>query len=483
MNHCINCGEQNTKEAKFCVHCGFNFGEQEMSSHKEANAASMGASSINQGTQKKSVAMQPAQQSNVQQPVQKMSKNNRILFGIIGAVVLVAIVAHLIIGNLLDPMKKIQAMNEAYNQQDKEAFFNEFHISDGIVADADSFYSLIKDYGWISLRDHLTDEVEKIQENQPTNIISNNHGDLLVLEQKPILLGLYKKVHFTVIPTEVAVYAPYENMTIQLGGQEVISESDDETVMLGQFIPGEYKWSYEYEGGLMPLSGEGTVMVYAQEDHQSFVDIDWGFKTLSIDSDIADAIVYVNGQSTKTTVKELSEVYPAQINPSVEIYAQVESDEGKALKSNQLKVDDEELYLAFDHVQEKARMTEHEEGVRSFFKSFRSDYENAIYYTNFDYIDHYFKDGSKIKRDYAKFVIDHRDIPGYHYDFQLNDVTSFNAVSDKKFELTSYETFDYRSAKESTIYYEREKKYVISYENDTYYIEEINNIDTKKTKR
>lgn len=63
-----------------------------------------------------------------------------------------------------------------------------------------------------------------------------------------------------------------------------------------------------------------------------------------------------------------------------------------------------------------------------------------------------------------------------------NDIISFKAISDEKFELESFETFNFDSDHEkSSIHYERKKKYTFSYQDGTYYIDEIKNLDTKKT--
>lgn len=64
----------------------------------------------------------------------------------------------------------------------------------------------------------------------------------------------------------------------------------------------------------------------------------------------------------------------------------------------------------------------------------------------------------------------------------LNEIISFNTLSDKQFELQSYETFNYSSDKEGSINYERKKKYIFSFENGKYFIDEIVDLDTKKTK-
>lgn len=189
-------------------------------------------------------------------------------------------------------------MNDAYNNQDKDAFFQEFEVKEGTVADAQNFYAIVKEYGWTNLRNQLTYEVERIMNNENPDIIYNG-GEFISVHSKPILFGLYDRVEFIIIPTEVFIYAPFKNMTLQFGDKEIVSKSDEENVGFGHYIPGEYAWSYSYEGGYIPLADEGKLMLEAQADNIAQIDVDWGFQTVSVDSDLEDAILYVNGKSTE----------------------------------------------------------------------------------------------------------------------------------------------------------------------------------------
>ncbi|KOS60820.1 zinc-ribbon domain-containing protein [Lysinibacillus sp. FJAT-14222] len=460
MEFCTTCGEQNSEEALFCTNCG---------------------KSLQNAQQKTSEKNEPKLSTQEIAPRKKMTNKQKWIYSISGSVLLVLIIVHFVLSSIYDPTKQISAMNEAYNNQDKEVFFQEFYVKEGTEANAKNFYAIVKDYGWTNLRDQLTNEVERIKKNENPDIIYNN-GEFISANSKPILFGLYNKVEFTVIPTEVYIHAPFKNMTIKFGDKEVVSKSEGEKLNLGKYIPGEYAWSYSYEEGYMPLANKGNVILKAQSENIAEIDMDWNFQTVSVDSDLEDAIVYVNGKSTEKKVSELSELYPAQLNSKIEIYAQSQDKNGNAVKSEVLPLENDSIYLAFEHIRTEQKMAEHEDLIKNIYKNYRSDYASAIRYTNFDYIEEYFKEGSKIKKDYAKFVTDHDNIPGYNYDFLLNDITAFKTLSDKQFELQSFETFNYSSDKEGSTNYERKKKYVFSYENGEYFIDEIVDLDTKKTK-
>lgn len=458
MKFCTECGKQSSEDALFCGNCGEHFTQaRENETVKEEVVAEKRSST-------------------------PMDKRRKVLYSVIGALIVVLMGTHITLQNMYDPMKKIQAMNIAYNNQDQESFFKEFHVGKDVEASAENLFLTVKSYGWSSLRENLTYEVEKVKQKKNPDIIYHD-GEFISLQVKPKVFGLYKTIQFTIIPKEVYVQVPYKNMTISFGGKEIMSKDNDEKINLGKFIAGDYDWSYNYEESLIPLSGKGTSTIRNSEDNQSEVEFDWDFSTIYIEADVLDAEVFINDKSTGKTVDEVNELYPAQINEKVQIYAQTEKKDGTIVKSDVVSLESDHIYLHFEHVRNEQELEGHEEMIRNQYKSFRNKYESAILYTNFSYIETFFKEGSKIKQDYAKFVVDHKSIPGYDYNFTLNDITGFTALSDSKFELNSLERFTYSSDTEGPIDYEREKKYIFSYDNGAYFIEEIVDVNTKKTKR
>lgn len=479
MKFCKNCGQQSNEEAAFCTNCGVTF-QAEAETKPVIQTQSVSETPSIEGSSSQTVV---AETKLVPPPVPRkpMGKMQKVLFSFIGILILASIIAHLVVSNLYDPVKKIEAMNTAYNSKDKEAFFNAFHFKEGTVANAQHFYATVNEYGWTRLRDNLSEEIGKIKNKEHMDIIHNDEGEFISIHKKPIFFGLYNDVQFNVIPIEVKVWAPYENMTFRFADKEVVSKKQEEQIVIGNFIPGTYEWAYEYNG-IMPLSGKGTFSPYYESDNTAFIDVDWDFTTITIDSDLEDAIVYVGGKSTGKKVSELDSLYPAQVNPAIEIFAMAKDKDGNDVKSDIISLDDEYIYLPFEYFRKEQKLAEQEEEIRNTYKRFRSDYEMAIYYTNFSYIEDYFKDGSKIKKDYAKFVSDHDEIAGYYYEFILNDITDFKVVSDHKFELQTFETFNFSSEADGDLHYERKKKYVFSYIDDEIFIDEIVDLDTKKTK-
>lgn len=479
MKFCKNCGQQSSDEAVFCTNCGETFQVEEAS--KPAVTTQTDTEALSTEASSSQVRATETNSSPPPIPRKPIGKMQKALLSVFGIIILACIIAHLVVTNHFDPVKKIEAMNTAYNSKDKEAFFNAFHIKEGTVANAQDFYTTVNEYGWTHLRNSLTEEIGKIKNKEHMDIIYNDEGEFISLHKKPIFFGLYNEIEFNVIPVEVKVWAPFDNMTFRFADKEIVSKELDEEIVIGHFIPGTYEWSYEYED-IMPLSGKGSYAVHYNSDNTAYIDVDWDFTSVTIDSDLEDAIVYVGGKSTGKKVSEMAYLYPAQVNPSIEVFAMAKDKDGNEVKSDVLAMDADYIYLPFEYFQQEQRLAEQEEEIRATYKRFRSDYASAINYTNFGYIDDYFKEGSKIKKDYAKFVVDHDEIPGYYYEFILNDIISFKEISDNKFELQTFETFNFSSDADGSLHYERKKKYVFSYIRDEIFIDEIVDLDTKKTK-
>lgn len=424
---------------------------------------------------------------------QPMPLRNKILIIAIILLFVALIGTHLVMKNMYNPDRKIEAMNTAYNTQDKEEFFNQFDLKQGTTGDANNFYAFVKSYGWTGLREQLDTELVKATNSGKSANIISMPGEFISVVTKPVVFGLYHDVSFTLLPTEVTVKAPFKDTTFTFGDQEFKTTADEETIAIGSFIPGTYNWSYETAGEVVPLSGKGTVNVASTEDNVETLDVDWNVEEITILSNVEDAIVFIDGKSTEKTVDELTDLYPAQLNKNVKIHAVTKNDNGKEVSSDVVPMTESTIYLTFDHVekqeaaqlekeQQQLDLSENEQVVKDVYNSFRESYAEAIDYADFSYIQHYFQDGSAINKDYSKFVNDHNSIPGYNYRFILNDVTSVDAVSDTKFELFSFETFDYSSYEDAPVHYERKKKYTFIKIDEEFFIDSITDLNTKKTK-
>ena len=457
--------------AEFCTSCGSHFEIEE---------------SIAESSPRESPEVVPLRIKPKKKPMQRSKKI--LLFAIV-SLFIVLISGHLVLKSVYNPERKIAAMNTAYNSQEKENFFKQFILKSGTSGNADNFYTSVKEYGWPELREQLDLEALKASTNSKDANIVSTDGEFISVTSKPVLLGMYNDVTFTILPTEVHVTAPYKDTVLLFDGKEFKTTQDNEDVKLGSYIPGTYEWSYKTNGQLVPLAGKGDYKVEGNMDNEEEAELEWGFKTVALSSNVSNAIVFIDGKSTKKTVTELKKMHPIQFNEATKIHAVTKDSKGVEVSSDVLPLSTNKLSLNFAHVAkeeraevQKAVNVEQVNTVKELYRQFRDNYSSAIYYIDFSYIGNFFIEGSKIKQDYAKFVHDHQNIYGYDYTFLLNDITSVNQISDSKYELYSFETFNYSSYDDAPLNYERKKKYVFIKSYGEFFIESITDLNTKKTK-
>lgn len=490
MKFCQECGHEISQQATFCTNCGTKVHPPQSTNTQEEQKPTTEQAPVQQQIVPPTEPIQSDTQTGpvveeapLQQAKKPMSKGKKIILSIIALLVVALIGTHLFLSNHFDPMKKIEAMDEAYTQKDQEAFYDLFDIPKETNATAESFFHAVEEMDWSMLRTDLTYQAELTKEGLPTNPIAYAGTNFIRLENKSILFGLYHDVSFSLIPLKASVEIPFKGMKVTIADQTVTSKEDHEVIEMGSFLPGTYDWSFELEQNEMKMNNKGTVELYADEGNETIISPDWGFERVSIYSEVDDAIVYVNDKSTKQKITGYGELYPVILNDKTRIQLVAKDDKGKEVKSEKVALDNTNLDLTFKHIEnEKAASSKRDELEQAFY-NFRQDYEDAIFTLNFDYISGYFKPNSTIQKDYRKFVEDHATIAGYNYDFRTNDVTDFKELKNGKYEIRSFETFYYSSNEEGRIYYERTKKYVFTEDNGKYYVESIDNLTTDKKKQ
>ncbi|WP_197142971.1 TcaA 3rd/4th domain-containing protein [Lysinibacillus sphaericus] len=344
MDFCVHCGYQNAEETNFCENCG-----KPINSVRETKSES-----------NNSVGPQYSKQNGKKKPMSKKSK-----FTIIGIAVMIGLVviANIVITKMLDPMKQIEAMDSALKQEDYRAFLEEFHIPEKSIYDAESFSLYVKENGWSAIRDNLIEEVNSLENGEFADPISDSHGtDLITVLQKKVLFGLFKKVEFKLVPIEVYTEAPLKDIEIMMNNHKVKTDIEG-TQLLGQYLPGVYAWSYTYDGQWANLKNSGELAIRGNGSNKLKIDIDWEMTSLELDSDIEDAMVYVNGKSTKLTVSEIGEMYPLPANDSIEIYAVAKNSKGQEVQSNTITSDARYAYFEFPEDTNQPTIEEEQEKV------------------------------------------------------------------------------------------------------------------------
>ena len=365
-------------------------------------------------------------------------------------------------------------MHEAFTKEDAATFYSYFELPENTNGTAEQFYDWFASEDWSDIREELLEELEHEEEGIGADPITVMYNDALQITKEDVLFGLYKKTVFKIKPLEVSIDTPFAGTEVTIANKKV--STTDEPTTIGKFIPGDYTYKYNFDGPYMPITGTGEVTISSYDDHQTVEELEIAYESVNLYSNYEDAIVYINDKSTNKTVAELDTLQPVQFNDDAKIHLVAKDSEGKEIVSSSHILNESDIHFEFEEDIQAALV----ENVEQFYQMFRSDYVNAIDNIDFSNVSSYFPDGEQIKKDYQKFIEDHRSIPGYRYNFISNEVNDIKVISNSEIELYSTEKFDYYSDEDGQLSYIREKLYKIQYTNNEFKIKEIKDLNTKR---
>lgn len=446
---CSNCGRVSLKPSRFCLECGTPL--QEVPQTQSMNT-------VNQEQHKRSQPVQPPKEK------KPMSRGKKI--GIASVIVLIALLigAHLYIQNMLDPKGQLEKITKHFEDKDEKEFMNSFIFPDDAYVEEKAFYKYIKENDY--LLDDLEDAVKEVKKDGKAEVYNSFDEKVIRLREKSYLF-FYKKVTFEVLPVDVLAnnYWSNQDVSIQIGKHEAVKLSDEKT-KVGSYAPGIYDYKITYSDGYFEEEIKDEAIIEASNGNDYFFDIDLSENVVYLTSDIEDAIVYINGKSTDKTASEI-ELVAAPLDGSVEIYAEAKNEAGETITSETLYLTEYETHLYFAEIQEQYQIQDfydyYSYDAEDLFYYFRNDYQYAVNTADFSYVSDYFINGSQLKKDYEKFVIDHTDLGLYYYYFISNEVIDIKPLSANSLQLDSLETFEFSSEDDGTWHYEREKRYTIEY--------------------
>ncbi len=451
---CTNCGRVQTKLVSFCSECGAQLAV-------DPDYVQPFKPNVNKAVNRRS-------QSNAPEVKEKKPLGLGMKMTIVSLIVLILLVigAHLYIQKSLDPNSQLEAMNKYFTEEDAEKFSEAFIFPEETIVDAKSFYYFMEDNDWSNmiypdLQYALTD----FKENGATQSLEDNNGNLLIsIEEEPYLL-FYKKINFHVEPVEVTVVANTNGNPVELTFANLeTKEITDDSLKLGLFAPGEYKYTLNIKDDYFEKELEEYVSINGKGNNKYSFEIDLSENAVQLTSDIEDAIIYINGENTNKTANEIN-LFAAPLDGSVEVYAEAVNDEGETIQSETITLTDTSHHLVFSEVQEQMAIEEfhniYSQDAIDMYQNFRADYNNAINDTDFSYVRDYFVNDSELFKNYEKYVVDHEKIEGFDYHFISNQVTKTEPLSSNSLVLETYEVFVFTSEADGTWHYEKAKRYTI----------------------
>lgn len=171
----------------------------------------------------------------------------------------------------------------------------------------------------------------------------NSYGRF-ILKQK----GSKNKYYIEIKPIFISLKTELDNVKVSIEqSEEMIGLQAYTAKEIGPIFPGYYHIHSYYDNGFIKLEDniEKSLFEVDESDNVIHMQLFSDVQGVALESDYQDAVIYVNGKSTKATLEEKSTIFP--VNADTKIYGVVKRD-GKEFKSQEYSVGSEHrIYLEF----------------------------------------------------------------------------------------------------------------------------------------
>ncbi|OAH54482.1 hypothetical protein AWH48_07745 [Domibacillus aminovorans] len=222
-----------------------------------------------------------------------------------------------------DPMNQVEAFEEAAAQKDGKAMaalltpaVKEMKITD------DTGQQLV-DY--LNENPDVKEEMVKLFKEQAvtkrTADIPEEHPQLILKkgEKKWFFFDTYQ---YEVQPYYANIHVNFKETAITLDGKSYGTTKEDEAVIkAGPFAPGAYMLVADYKGEYGKEKTERTIDFYESLSAEASFYVEMTGNGVAVTSNRPEAILYVNGESTGKTIREMRKYGPVKRDGSVELSA------------------------------------------------------------------------------------------------------------------------------------------------------------------
>jgi uncharacterized membrane protein YvbJ len=353
MSFCTKCGHQLGENDAFCSECG----EKVRKSSSEANrpAESVSAPSTSDPVQdvretepntdrpadpsadpavaqierqsggQASEQTQPAAPvtpppAAVKPPRKKMSGVLKLIIAL-SVVVVVALAGGYLAGKMMfSPERLIESFRQAIEREDLDKLMQFVRPGDDKMgADKKDVQRLVNYY-----KDHRSDLDRAIRSLETQAKGGSDRRAALQLKTDGKQWLLFDRYVIEVSPFYMTLYTNLEGTELHIDGKEAaVADRDDYSKRFGPFWPGEYEVEAVYAGEYTTLRESREVELYSTKDEDVELTIEVGY--VFLDSEVEDAIVYVNGKSTGRTVQDLSwELGPVSFDGKILLHAEAQ---------------------------------------------------------------------------------------------------------------------------------------------------------------
>lgn len=471
---CSECGHKVEEDQAFCPECGTPMKTGEM---EEKQAPVQQQAPIQQEIPIHHQAPAP-----LRKPTSLKKKVGLTLVVLLAAG---GVAGHQIIKANTEPQQKVDAFLKGFYEGDTDSAMAEVTLPKDTVSDFGAFQEYVAGQDLTDFKSRFYEAAEEVIDDGITRVVLHENGSQLFKVKESKFIGMYPGIEIESIPVNVELATDVEGMEFVLGADSV--STIDGKLELGKYLPGVYDCSLLHENGDVIQMVE-TECGITEGDQVLF---DFSLKDMGAEiwSNDEEAVVYINGESTGKTVKEMPLVGPITVNEPIELFVERKTEKGDLEKSEVVtaeagnfvqlpvlsavaepeketkekeakeeKVEEESAEVVQEEKEEAdAKVTEEE--LEAFIADFRSAYEISLNGKDFSVIDGYLKEGSIARKELVEFIGDIGN-DYYLYEFWIDEAVGVEILDGKAF-VTTYEEFDFTNHLGEVTNYKRSKKYEV----------------------
>ncbi|GGE80749.1 zinc ribbon domain-containing protein [Priestia taiwanensis] len=308
MSFCQECGNKMTEDVQFCQECGTKI----------------------ETTQKESEILTTEK---VQR--QPLSKKNKIVLGIGLGVAILFGGLYMLGSSYYSQEKVMERFMTAIQEEDTETIVDLAMTEDpNLKIDEDGIQPLLS---------YIKENPSYLNGLQQTFVYHTNGENLGLSEEIELVkdgkkFGIFDKYVFKLKPYYVEVTTNGKGTVVYNGEQEIATSDESEfSKELGPFLPGVYQFKAAFKDDLVTLDTEKEVVLMNYSDTPRKVDLQLKGHYITVQSNVDDGILYVNGEEKGKLEDGAMELGPIPNDGSVEIHLEKEFPFGK-VQTEKVKV-------------------------------------------------------------------------------------------------------------------------------------------------
>ncbi|MCA0985150.1 hypothetical protein LCL89_14050 [Halobacillus yeomjeoni] len=454
MEFCTSCGNRLGNGVSFCTNCGAKHADKTVDLEEDSTL------------------------------VRKQKR--RWWIDVTAAVLLMG--AHLTMMSMFDPMKDVQAMDRALNEQDADRFLEFLKLDEDALIHPEEFLRFVDESGWEDVRTQMMDVIQSKGSNAFDVKIYDSYGHpLWIMKKKAIVPGLYHTYQMEVIPDQLLISNTYGPAAFSIEEETMEVEAADAEVRFIKLYPGEYEMEIQAENEFGQLTISDSIVVDSLGGEEITYYARLPEERYRIVTDHEDAVLFVNGESTGKMLEEYEELGPFLGGEETEVHAEWTNPRGEIIKTDPLYPADAyrtDLAFIFDQPiveKETESVGLNDRDAEELVLNFRKAYEEALNNDDYSRIDPYIAAGSQADKDLKEYLNDMRGAD-FSYNFTDNKVLAVEETSDGVV-VTTEERFIFTNHKGDQIEYYKNKDYYLKEEAGTYKITLIEITFTERNHR